>query len=58
VKIEAAKKQLETSTKNVSEVMYDVAYADAKAFRLVFKKITGLTPIEYRNRYNKEASMV
>jgi transcriptional regulator GlxA family with amidase domain len=57
VKIEAAKKQLETSTKNVSEVMYDVAYADAKAFRLVFKKITGLTPIEYRNRYNKEASM-
>jgi transcriptional regulator GlxA family with amidase domain len=54
VKIEAAKKQLETSRKNVNEVMYDVGYSDIKAFRTVFKKITGLSPIEYRNKYNKE----
>lgn len=55
VKIEAAKKQLENSRKNVNEVMYDVGYSDVKAFRTVFKKITGLSPIEYRNKYNKEA---
>ncbi|PSL45374.1 AraC family transcriptional regulator with amidase-like domain [Chitinophaga niastensis] len=55
VKVEAAKKQLETSQKNVNEVMYDVGYADTKAFRTVFKKITGLSPIDYRNKYNKEA---
>jgi transcriptional regulator GlxA family with amidase domain len=55
VKIEAAKKNLETGRKNVSEVMYDVGYSDTKAFRTVFKKITGLSPIEYRNKYNKAA---
>jgi transcriptional regulator GlxA family with amidase domain len=55
VKIEAAKKNLENSRKNVSEVMYEVGYSDTKAFRSIFKKITGLSPIEYRNKYNKEA---
>jgi transcriptional regulator GlxA family with amidase domain len=55
VKIEAAKKNLETGRKNVNEVMYDVGYSDTKAFRTVFKKITGLSPIEYRNKYNKMA---
>lgn len=54
VKMEAAKKSLETSRKNVNEVMYDVGYTDTKAFRTVFKKISGLSPIEYRNKYNKE----
>lgn len=53
VKIEAAKRSLETSRKNVNEVMYDVGYTDTKAFRDLFKKITGLTPIEYRNKFNK-----
>jgi transcriptional regulator GlxA family with amidase domain len=57
VKIEAAKKQLESSPKNVNEVMYEVGYADSKAFRTVFKKITGLSPIDYRNKYNKEAAV-
>lgn len=55
VKIEAAKKDLETGRKNVHEVMYDVGYSDTKAFRTVFKKITGLSPVDYRNKYNKEA---
>ncbi|WP_413667900.1 GlxA family transcriptional regulator [Mucilaginibacter sp. Mucisp86] len=57
VKIEAAKKQLESTPKNVNEVMYDVGYTDAKAFRTVFKKITGLSPIDYRNKYNKQAAV-
>lgn len=54
VKIEAAKRTFESSRKNINEVMYDVGYTDTKAFRDVFKKITGLTPVEYRNKYNKE----
>lgn len=53
VKVEAAKRSFEKSRKNINEVMYDVGYTDTKAFRLLFKKITGLTPIEYRNKYNK-----
>jgi len=58
VKIEAAKKMLESGNKNVSEVMYEVGYADIKAFRSVFKKITGLSPIEYKNKYHKDAVQV
>ncbi len=57
IKIETAKKSLETTRKNVNEVMHDIGYSDIKAFRLVFKKITGLSPLEYRNKYNKEASV-
>ena len=55
VKIESAKKAFETSRKNINEVMYEVGYSDVKAFREVFKKITGMSPLEYRARYNKEA---
>lgn len=58
VKIEAAKKSFETSRKNINEVMYDVGYADVKAFRTIFRKVTGLSPMEYRNKYNKEAVAV
>jgi transcriptional regulator GlxA family with amidase domain len=54
VKVEAAKKQLETGRKTVNEVMYDVGYNDIKAFRDVFKKVTGMSPLDYRNKYNKE----
>lgn len=53
VRMEAAKKFFEASRKNVSEVMFDVGYTDTKAFRDIFKKVTGLTPIEYRNKYAK-----
>ncbi|MEO8413455.1 MAG: helix-turn-helix domain-containing protein [Ginsengibacter sp.] len=58
VKVEAAKKRLETGRKNVNEVMYAVGYSDAKSFRTIFKKITGLSPVEYRGKYNKEAVMM
>jgi len=53
VKIESAKKELETSRKTINEVMYEVGYADVKAFREVFRKITGLSPLEYKHKYNK-----
>jgi len=53
-KIESAKRAFETSRKTINEVMYEVGYADAKAFREVFRKITGISPLEYRNRYNKD----
>jgi transcriptional regulator GlxA family with amidase domain len=55
VKIEAAKKRFETSRKNITEVMFDVGYTDNKAFRSTFKKVTGLSPIAYKNKYNRSA---
>jgi len=57
VKIEAAKKTLESGRENVNEVMYSVGYSDHKAFRNIFKKITGLSPLEYRNKYNREMAV-
>jgi YesN/AraC family two-component response regulator len=51
--MEAAKKELESARKNINEVMYEVGYSDNKAFRTTFKKITGLSPIQYRNKYNR-----
>lgn len=53
VKIEAAKMNLESSRHNVAEVMYKVGYSDTKAFRTTFKKLTGLSPLQYRNKYNR-----
>lgn len=58
VRIEAAKKFFEDSRKNVSEVMYDVGYTDTKAFRDTFKKITGLKPVEYKNKFARVANEV
>jgi transcriptional regulator GlxA family with amidase domain len=55
VKVEAAKRAFESSRKTINEVMYEVGYADVKAFREVFRKITGLSPLDYRKRYNKDA---
>ncbi len=57
VKIESAKKSLETSRKTINEVMYEVGYSDVKAFREVFRKITGMSPLEYKGKYNKEAAV-
>lgn len=55
VKVEAAKKLLEVGRKTISEVMYEVGYSDASAFRRVFKDVTSLSPLEYRSRYNNES---
>lgn len=53
VKVEAAKKSLERTRQNVSEVMNEVGYSDSKAFRNVFRKLTGCSPVEYKSKYNK-----
>lgn len=58
VKIEVAKKALERGRKNIYEVMNEVGYSDDKAFREVFKKITGLSPLDYRAKYNNEAVLI
>ncbi|MDN5201701.1 helix-turn-helix domain-containing protein [Fulvivirgaceae bacterium BMA10] len=57
VKIEAAKKKLEATMLNIQEVMYDVGYSDEKAFRNTFRKYSGLSPIAYRKKYNREMAL-
>jgi transcriptional regulator GlxA family with amidase domain len=52
VKVEFAKKQLESGRKTVNEIVYETGYNDIDAFRKVFKKITDLSPVDYRKKYS------
>ncbi|MDB5013577.1 MAG: helix-turn-helix protein [Daejeonella sp.] len=58
VKVELAKRTLEKGRKSIFEVMNEVGYSDDKAFREVFKKITGVSPFDYKAKYNKDAVLV
>jgi transcriptional regulator GlxA family with amidase domain len=58
VKIEAAKKALEKGPQNIGTLIYDVGYNDAKTFRNVFRRFTGLTPQDYRNKYSRRQQSV
>jgi len=51
LRIEAAKKMLMDSEMSAKEVCYAVGYSDPSYFSKVFRKITGLTPVEYREGY-------
>lgn len=53
VRIEAAKRSLELKAKSINEVMYSVGYSDTKAFRNIFRKVTGLSPAEYKAKFGK-----
>ncbi len=55
VKIEGAKKQLEIGRKSIQEVMEQVGYTDTQTFRDIFRRITGMTPVEYKNKYVRKA---
>ena len=50
-KIEAAKNLLETTNKDILDVMISSGYNDMKNFRNLFKSFTGLTPKGYRDKY-------
>ena len=57
VRMEAAKKKLESSTMNILQVMVSSGYNDDKTFRTTFKRYVGMTPLEYRKRYNREMAL-
>ncbi|WP_143081039.1 helix-turn-helix domain-containing protein [Chitinophaga rupis] len=38
----------------INEVMYDIGYNDTRSFRDIFKRITGMPPVDYRSRFNRE----
>jgi transcriptional regulator GlxA family with amidase domain len=52
VRIESAKKQLEQTNHNINEIIDRSGYADPKSFRKVFSKLVGMTPMEYREKFN------
>jgi transcriptional regulator GlxA family with amidase domain len=50
IRIEKAKKRLEQTNLNISEIINETGYTDPKSFRKVFVKLVGMTPMEYRNK--------
>lgn len=50
-KIEEAKAMLCDSTRQVSQIGYDLGFEDNHNFTRAFKKITGQTPSDYRNSF-------
>jgi transcriptional regulator GlxA family with amidase domain len=52
VRVEVAKRFLEKGKLTVEQVCMEIGYADFGFFRNIFKRITGLTPQEYKKKYS------
>ena len=52
LRIENAKRLLESRKDSFNEITWKVGYSDASSFHKVFKSETGLTPIEYRSKFS------
>ncbi len=50
-RVESAKRLLETTRNSFAEITMAVGYEDTSSFHRCFKKITGISPGEYRSRF-------
>ncbi len=55
LRIENAKQKLESTRDPINDITWDVGYKDIHSFRKLFKKYTGLSPKEYRNKFSRAA---
>lgn len=53
VKMDRAKADLSETTEPVSQIAFRLGFSDAHNFSNAFHKVTGLSPSEYRDIYNK-----
>lgn len=51
VRVEAAKRALESSRVTINEICYDVGYLDTSTFREIFSRYTGVSPSVYKKQY-------
>ncbi|MCC5859576.1 MAG: helix-turn-helix domain-containing protein [Ectothiorhodospiraceae bacterium] len=56
LRVDAAKRLLETTSRSVEQIAPMVGYQDVSAFRKLFRRVTGLTPREYRQRFGAGAA--
>jgi len=54
LRIEEAKQMLETDHSPIADIGVEVGYEDTQSFRRLFKRKTGLTPIEYRKMFGSQ----
>lgn len=54
-KMDHAKAELTDTNRTVSQIAYNIGFSDPHNFTNAFKKITGLTPTEYRVSYAKRS---
>ncbi|NVK83507.1 MAG: helix-turn-helix domain-containing protein [Cytophagia bacterium] len=58
VRVESAKKVLEQDKRSVADAMYEVGYNDSKAFREVFRKYVGVSPVDYKKKFARDTALV
>lgn len=51
LRVGKARQMLESTNGTIDHIAWTVGYQDPGAFRTIFKKITGLSPSDYRNRF-------
>ena len=51
LRVGKARQMLEFTNGTIDHIAWTVGYQDPSAFRVIFKKITGLSPSDYRNRF-------
>lgn len=56
LRIEKAKELLQTTRRSVEQVAQAVGYRDMTAFRRLFRKETGLSPVDFRKRFRHRNS--
>lgn len=52
LRIEDAKRRLERTDASIDRIAWSVGYEDAASFRRLFKRITGITPGDYRRKFS------
>ena len=52
-RLQMAINMLNRTERNISEIAYEVGFSDIPYFNRCFKKEYGISPAEYRNKYNK-----
>jgi len=51
LRVEHVKDRLEKTTESINKIVWSVGYEDIGSFRQLFKRFTGLTPKEYRQKF-------
>ena len=53
LRMEAAKRRLETTLDNINEITFQIGYEDSSTFRRLFKRYAGISPREYRDKFSR-----